>query len=534
MTNQGKACIILLVTICNYLFLSPIRRVGERFFPKTLLEGRDLCVDQLLLYPKPSILTPAPPKVKERTRRAGLTLPRLPHIALPNFLERRSLLDPVIFLTLALSLCAAGILGSLYGPSYQVAVDGVDMGLVENYQDVNDAIARVEDRASDILGYSYTLHQDVEYEFKVSLKEDRAPVAKIETYLFDQIGEVMKTSVLTVNGKMLGATDDAYALSLLLDSIKAPYINDDTVECEFVEDVAVTREYTATSAIKEISSMERILTSNTVEKGVYTVVSGDTYSDIAARFNMTVDELLALNPSASINSLMPGDVLTVRQAVPYLSVRTVDHLIYDDVVPYETEYVDDSNLYEGWTEVRTTGVDGTATYTANVTYVNGVEKGREIMATQILEAPVTQVIARGTKPRPKTVASGRFIWPLSGPVTSGFGSRYIFGSYSFHSGIDIYAAYGTGIAAVDGGKVVYAGAGTGANWSLGNYVTIDHENGLQTVYAHCSSIYVNVGDRVFQGQTIAAVGTSGRVTGPHCHFTVRENNVIVNPYNYLP
>lgn len=492
-------------------------------------------MDQLLPYPNKSISVPLP-KEKEASssRRRGISLPRLPHIALPNFMERRSRLDPVVFLTVTLSLCAACVLGTLYGPSYQVAVDGVEMGLVDNYQDVEAAIERVEERASGILGYDYTLHQEVDYTFAVSLKEDRVPLSRIESYLFNQVGEVMKTSVLTVKGQMLGATDDAVALDEMLLSLKAPYITENTVSAEFVEPVTVTREYTATSAIKDIVSMERVLTANTEEQATYTVLAGDTFSGIAQSLEMTMDDLLELNPQVTdIQKLMPGDILTIRRAVPFLSVRTVDHVVYDDILPYETERVDDDTIYEGYTKVRVAGVNGFATFTADVTCLNGEEESREILNTEVHEEPVTEVIAVGTKPRPKTMASGRLIWPLRGTITSSYGYRYIFGSYSYHSGLDISGSYGASIKAADGGKVTFAGTGTGSYWSYGNYVVIDHENGLQTIYAHCSSLYVKTGERVYQGQVIAAVGSTGRATGNHLHFQVKLWGDTVSPYNYL-
>ena len=162
------------------------------------------------------------------------------------------------------------------------------------------------------------------------------------------------------------------------------------------------------------------------------------------------------------------------------------------------------------------------------------EQTRIINTTNVITQPTTQVVAVGTKPRPKTMATGSFIWPIYGRVNSGYGSRYIFGSYSFHSGIDIAGAYGAAIKAADGGKVTFAGTGTGSYWSYGKYVVIDHENGLQTIYAHCSSLDVRAGDRVYQGQVIARVGSTGRSTGNHCHFQVKVNGTTVNPWNYLP
>jgi murein DD-endopeptidase MepM/ murein hydrolase activator NlpD len=120
-------------------------------------------------------------------------------------------------------------------------------------------------------------------------------------------------------------------------------------------------------------------------------------------------------------------------------------------------------------------------------------------------------------------ASG-FIWPVSGPITSGFGWRW----GRMHEGIDIGAACGTPIRAAASGTVVYAGWMDG----YGNIIVIDHGGGLATAYGHQSALYVG-GGSVSQGQTIGAVGSTGHSTGCHLHFEVRVNAAPVNPLNYL-
>lgn len=493
------------------------------------------CVDELLPSPGRAGYAPSPDVVRELPRFRLPSLPRL-GFRLPRFLERRSPADPAIFLTLAISVSAAVALGSLYAPACRVSVDGVELGLVSSRQAVEDTIAQVESRASLILGYEYDLTQNHEmgYEYALALKEDQIPVSRVETYLFDQIGEVMKTSTLTVDGQMIGSTDDGEALDAMLDSLMAPYVTEHTISSRFVQDLTVTLEYTPTTALRDISEMEAVLTSNSLEQVDYTVEAGDTFSAIANRHGMTVAELEELNPGVDIDELWVDQTLTISQAVPFLSVETTDRLTYDGPVPFEVEEVPDDSIYQGYTQVRTPGVEGWATYNADVISVNGVEQERIINSTQVHTEPVTQVVAVGTKPRPRTMATGKFIWPISGRITSGYGSRYIFGSYSFHSGIDIAAPYGSSIVAADGGKVIFSGTGTGANWSYGKYVVIDHENGLKTYYAHCSSLTVRAGERVYQGQTIARVGSTGRSTGNHCHFQVKQSGTTVSPWNYLP
>jgi len=489
-------------------------------------------VDELLPRPRA-----AATRVPARLRPSHIRLPRLPRLeglSFPNFLERRTKAGPIVFLCAALAVSFTGIVAHLYAPCTQVSVNGISFGLVESQASVEAAIERVETRASHILGYDYTLDQNVEYSFQVALKEDIGSVSPIETYLFDQIGEVMKTSVLTVNGRVLGATDDGSGLTALLNSLKARFTTPDTVSVQFVEDVTVTKDYTSTSSIKQVADLEPILTSNTMEQVDYSVQSGDTFSGIANSMDMSVEQLKALNPGVDIHNIMIDQTLVVSQAVPYLSVKTIDNVTYDGPVAYETQEVPDDTIYQGYSKVITPGVEGWATYNANVSYLNGVEQERTINSTDVHSQPVTEVIAVGTKPRPKTMATGKFIWPIYGKITSGYGNRYIFGSYSNHSGIDIAGSYGAPIVASDGGKVTFAGTGTGSYWSYGKYVVIDHENGLQSIYGHCSSLCVKAGERVYQGQVIAKVGSTGRSTGNHCHFQIKENGTTVNPYNYLP
>ena len=98
-----------------------------------------------------------------------------------------------------------------------------------------------------------------------------------------------------------------------------------------------------------------------------------------------------------------------------------------------------------------------------------------------------------------------------------------------HYGIDLSAPTGTAIRAADGGTVTLAGW----YYGYGYTVIIDHGNGMTTLYGHCSALYVSAGEKVYQGQNIAAVGNTGNSTGPHCHFEIKINGSNVNPANYV-
>lgn len=128
---------------------------------------------------------------------------------------------------------------------------------------------------------------------------------------------------------------------------------------------------------------------------------------------------------------------------------------------------------------------------------------------------------------------GMFQMPCPGykRISDDYGNRIhpTLGVQKFHNGVDFAAASGTPILAAYDGKVVAASY----NSSMGNYVMIDHGDGLYTIYMHASKLYVSSGQTVSKGAQIAAVGSTGRSTGPHLHFSVRLNGNYVSPWNYL-
>jgi murein DD-endopeptidase MepM/ murein hydrolase activator NlpD len=150
--------------------------------------------------------------------------------------------------------------------------------------------------------------------------------------------------------------------------------------------------------------------------------------------------------------------------------------------------------------------------------VEGLEAQSAALAAQL------QAAQSGQSPS-GTPSSAGLIWPVNGPVTSGFGMRW----GRMHTGIDIAVPTGTPVHASASGTVVYASWMSG----YGYLVAIDHGNGLATAYAHNSSLLVSVGQRISQGQVISLSGSTGHSTGPHVHFEVRVNGVPVDPLQYL-
>ena len=119
--------------------------------------------------------------------------------------------------------------------------------------------------------------------------------------------------------------------------------------------------------------------------------------------------------------------------------------------------------------------------------------------------------------------------PVTGSITSRYGVVESSVRDHAHGGLDIAAPYGTNIKAAADGEISYA------DWmgGYGNLIIIDHENGVQTYYGHCSKLYASVGQKVTAGDIIAAVGSTGNSTGNHLHLEIRLNGVTLDPQKYL-
>jgi murein DD-endopeptidase MepM/ murein hydrolase activator NlpD len=146
-----------------------------------------------------------------------------------------------------------------------------------------------------------------------------------------------------------------------------------------------------------------------------------------------------------------------------------------------------------------------------------------------------QLVATGSAPLPAGPikgGSGSMIWPVDGPVVSGFGPRTINGSYEYHPGIDIAVPEGTPIRAALSGTVSLQQS-EAESGGYGNYTCLDHGGGLSTCYAHQSSFAVSLGQSVDQGEVIGYTGCTGYCFGPHLHFEVRINGSVTDPMGYL-
>ena len=497
----------------------------HRKFPES-----DYGIAQFCLYVAGSI-----PRVASAIHER-LTLRRRKHIDAAHAFQKqvdKVKTHPVAFLSGALVVVAVCALLSLYTIGTTAAYDGNDLGTVSGIRTVNAVVDDLENITRETLGdEDYTVDMDkLDTQVGVVRRQSVESREEFTDNLSDELGMVEYAYALYIDGEPVAATTFPGALDELLDQLKKGYITTNTVDSYFVENVEIKQEYVDASLVMNLGNIAEILNATKAGEVTYTVQAGDSYYYIAELYGMSVDDLLDMNPGYDPKLLRVGDVLTISNAVPYLTIVNVERQNYVQDIPYEVEYQDDNTMYQGDYKVLSAGEFGKADVTANVTYINGEETARQIVASVTLSDPVTETQARGTIPRPTWFPTGSFRWPCNGTITSYFGRRNtgIKGASTYHEAIDIANSYGTPIYASDGGTVTYSGWRGG----YGYLVIIDHGNGYQTYYGHNSSLVVSVGEHVYKGQQIARMGSTGVSSGNHCHFGILINGTFVNPLNYL-
>ena len=201
-------------------------------------------------------------------------------------------------------------------------------------------------------------------------------------------------------------------------------------------------------------------------------------------------------------------------------------------VPYVTYYQHNDKLAPGSKKVVQAGKYGTKDVQSRLIIENGELISTEILSEKVLTSAVMRRIQIGNGVTSGAAGGVSLLLPVEGYLTSGYGDRAdpFTGEDAYHTGLDIAASSGTKIIAAASGKVIQA---SDKKNGYGKCVIIEHSSGFRTLYAHCSSLDVQVGDYVAAGQVIARVGSTGRSTGPHLHFSVLINGEYVDPNLYF-
>lgn len=500
----------------------------------------------------------------------------------------------VPFLCLSGAILAVSVTAASCTLCYQVEAQGQPLAFFQDASTYDQAVAQAESRASQILSAPVSLTQDLSLTTTLAPKDQLEGLSGVTGSILESIPQLDHVYTLTVDGTLVGLNSDADAITQALNLVKEHYTTAETRSLYIESQVDIQYQYlpagTQESSPEEMAQAMLAASPRTFD---YTVQPGDTMESVMALFSMSEERFRALNPELTLTTevtlpsspldeypeetvpaeeaestenaqassedetpqnaqaqaaepatidladllgdqvstpLEEGSTITIEQNCPLLLVSTVEEAtVTRDIAP-TLETQEDPTMFLGQQRVVQEGQAGQASVLSRVVKRCGVPVANNDVSSVVLSEPTSLIVGTGTKDMPELPDGCLFLWPVQGTITSPFGYRYIFGETNFHRGLDIAAPMGTAINAAADGTVTFAGV----RGTYGNLVVITHDNGFVTYYAHCSKLLVEAGDQVTQGTPIAAVGSTGRSTGPHCHFEVRYQNEPVDPLAYLP
>lgn len=431
------------------------------------------------------------------------------------------------------SIIALLIFTSLFivfsGSAYTVKVNGNEICKVRTRQAVESALEALKQK------YQENADSEINFTSEITLEKSRASGNEVlkDEALIETLGKNLKFQVQACNiyadGNTIAALKTRQQAEDLLKEVQDKSLagadKSKIKEISFVEKVELKNEFIDASEISEKDEILNFIIKGTNEVRTHKIESGESFWSISKRYSMSVSDLEKANPGVNSEKVKIGQVINLIVPKPLISVKTVQTIISVEKAEYEQKVEFSSSMYKDETSVKVRGQYGEKEVTADVTKVNGVVTGRTVLSEKIIKEPKTQIILKGTKPVPPKKGTGSFSYPARGSISSRYGMRW----GRRHTGIDIAAPYGSPVKASDGGTVIWVGYEGG----YGKLIKIDHGANYVSYYGHLSKYNVKVGQKVYKGQKIGAVGNSGNSTGPHLHFEIRKNGIVANPLKYL-
>lgn len=417
---------------------------------------------------------------------------------------------------------------------YEYAYNGKTLGYINSQEEVTDVLdiagKMLTENSSGGTKIKFTANENVTFNIVdgrgKSLDDADTAVNKL-VYMTD-----IETEAFGVyDGEKLAAVvksnEDAEAL---LESAKEVLSRPDqgmeVVSSEFKNQLNISPVRVLLTSVQSNNDALETMTEGGNMELYHIVEEGEDVNSLAAAFGTETLNIYNEENSEVATEVRQGDKVCIHQIVEPVSVKLVETGRMKQVIEYETIKEESDEYYKGDTHTQQEGIDGLQIFEGTLTKVGGKISRRDAKSIETVREKQDKIILVGTAERPKTAPTGTYKIPTENYIiSSNFGPRW----GRLHSGVDMAAPVGTPIYATDGGEVTRATYYSG----YGNCIDIDHGNGRTTRYGHCSKILVNVGDKVYQGQLIGLVGSTGNSTGPHLHFEIRFNDVPTNPRPYL-
>lgn len=371
---------------------------------------------------------------------------------------------------------------------YQISYNGQYVGYSRNINSVNSAITSLKEQFKD----NETVMADID---KFTVTEIQSNNLFLSCFNATQVKDAIVLTAKTID----------YAYSVYADGKNLIYSHSQKTVENAINDYRDDRIKLSADIKDEYESctVEWLVSFETKKECVTTEVI--TYNGIYDKLYRALEENLTYRITC---------VQTVSESVPYM-----------------TQYERNTYLYSGSKKVIQKGSKGVKAVTSKLVIENGELVSSDILDEKVTKSPVTRKVQIGSAYNDFSDTS-KVLLPVEGYVTSGYGMRNdpFTGELAHHNGLDIAAKMGTDIWAAATGKVIKS-SDTGNGY--GKCVIIEHYSGFKTLYGHCSELLVSVGDYVKAGDVIAKVGSTGRSTGPHLHFSVIIDGEYVDPTIYF-
>jgi murein DD-endopeptidase MepM/ murein hydrolase activator NlpD len=433
----------------------------------------------------------------------------------------------------ALTLIAV-VFAVTYKPIYAVHVDGEVVGYVHDVLELQESFDEVVAELEEEYEQDITPSQQIEFVRVRGEKVEVADVGTLKETLLDCVSLETQGHMLVIDDQEVLCVVSYEEAEQILEKIKEDYISKHKVKntviekVEIEEEIEILKKDVPINAFIEPEEAVSYLLTGGVETQTYKVADGDSLWSVSKKFSISLEDLRTANPDIKGDKLSIGQQLSLEVVSPYLNIISTEKMTETVRIAFGEEVKRDANMWAWERRVAQRGQSGQKEVVYEVVRRNGKIIEKEVKSETVVQAPVPQIVVRGSKQDSgsRIVGTGRFLWPVQGRITSRYGSR----SGGFHTGVDIAAPRNTPIRAADDGTVtvaVYSRVG------YGNRVEVSHGNGFSTLYAHCNSLAVRQGQTVKKGQIIAYVGSTGRSSGDHLHFEIRINGNHVNPMRYF-
>ncbi len=463
-------------------------------------------------------------------------------------------------------LCVAYGITQIYGktnmvPVIRVYVDNKYIGNVMSISEVENAKNAYENVVSTGMKRLYGFDCDISYKSALGGKADLLQMSELNLAFDKAFKRSMRNGFgLYVDGVLVAVCDKEQWIDCAIDDSLSHKRSSNETAYKDAQNLTYNNAITVSagvfpksmfmsqSQIRALFSLEAVtdadkqtLIENSVAHDFAEIVG--THDHIHNTSKLELGAILQNSESDGLSYLatpsLVADVMEQGVEGAIMSGVTLDIEIekleeYPEDVKFDVVRINDNTLAENKVIIKQKGKNGKKLVTYSVSYMGDNVVDKKVMSEVITLEPTEQIEIVGTRPlteeEKRTMSTGTYCWPSEGRISSKYSWRVFGGRNEFHKGLDICASLGTEIVASDGGLVISSG------WDNGGYgkmVLIQHDDGTLTRYAHCSSLYVEEGQRVAKGERIAGMGRTGQATGVHVHFEIIVNGSVKNPLDYL-